>query len=299
MHGKKDDCVVGLGEILWDLLPQGKQLGGAPANFTYHAQILGATGFPVSAVGNDILGMEIRKKLKTKGLDDRYVSVLDNRSTGTVSVKLDEQGVPDFTIHKNVAWDYIPWSDTLQDLARKADVVCFGSLAQRSECSRSTIIQFLRQTRHDCLRILDVNLRQNYHTAGILKYALGVADILKLNEDELPVIASYFDLRGSELDMITALIETNNLRMVVLTKGAGGSLLQTESDVSELAAPAVAVVDTVGAGDAFTAAVAVGILKGLPLKLLHQRANKLSAFVCTQKGAMPSLSEKLLQEILL
>ena len=282
--------IVGLGEILWDLLPGGKQLGGAPANFAYHAMALGAESHPVSAVGDDGPGAEILARLGDAGLDTRTVAVLPGRPTGTVTVKLDAGGIPDFTIHEGVAWDHIPFSPGLKNLAAETDAVCFGTLAQRSDTSRTTIRRFLECTQPDCLRICDVNLRQKFYSRGIIHESLVLSDVLKLNDQELPVLAKLLSMKGTESAIIAELFSVYELDLVALTLGEKGSRLFRRDDESFLEAPKVRVADTVGAGDAFTAALAVGLLTGLPLRTLHENATRLAAFVCTQRGAMPDRS---------
>ncbi len=296
---KNNLCVVGAGELLWDLLPGGKQIGGAPANFAYHAQALGSTGYVISAVGNDALGKELLDLIKKDGLSDAFIAVDDTHPTGTVSVALDLDGVPDFTIHEDVAWDFIPFSEMIKDLAPRTNAVCFGTLAQRSELSRSTLRSFVQSTNPECLRILDVNLRQQFYNKDIIIDSLRLANILKLNHEELPVIAEICSVKGTEINIMTSLMTEFGLQMIALTKGKDGSRLLGWSGHSELKAPVVKVVDTVGAGDAFTAALAMGMLQGLPIETIHRNATCLAAYVCTQKGAMPNLSKELKSELLI
>jgi fructokinase len=279
--------VVGLGEVLWDLLPQGKQLGGAPANFAFHAQALGAKSFVVSKIGNDVLGKEILNQLDQIALNRNYITVDTERPTGTVDVQLDRTGKPNFIIHQNVAWDYMHFDYSLQELAQASDAVCFGSLAQRSEISRNAIKSFLKYTPQKSLRVFDINLRQSYYDQQIVLESLTQANCLKLNEEELPIVAQFCSLNGTEDDILAALLEKYNLLTIALTKGAQGSRLYSTQEDSFLPAPEVTVVDTVGAGDAFTAMLVMGLLKQLSFKIIHQYANKLAAYVCTQKGATP------------
>ena len=286
---KTKPIIVGLGEILWDLLPDGKVLGGAPANVACHAGRLGGESYVVSAVGKDKPGREILHKLKRMGLKSEYISVDVAHPTGIVTVKLDKIGVPDFTIHTGVAWDYIPWNDNLHELAKKADAICFGSLAQRLETSRKTIRNFLLQSKKECLRIFDVNLRQSFFNKEILKESLKISDFFKLNDDELPVISKMFSANGSEHDISLKILDEFNLKLIAVTKGSKGSSLYTRDEVSSYKVPEVNVVDTVGAGDAFTAVLIMGLLRGLPLKKIHENATEIAAFVCTQKGATPKL----------
>ncbi len=279
---------VGLGEILWDLLPEGKQLGGAPANFAYFAKLLGAESLIISAVGNDSAGREITAQLDSIGLSTNLVAIDPEHPTGTVSVKLNSAGDPDYIIHEEVAWDYIPFMERVSAVAVEADAICYGTLAQRSPVSRETIRAVLRMTKTDCIRVYDVNLRQSYHDRLTIQDSFKAATILKLNEDELTVIVGYFTMSGTEKEVLDQLIKRFDLRMIAVTKGAKGSLLIGPDFYSELIAPVVEVVDTVGAGDAFTAALAVGYINGDPVDLVHRNAADLAAWVCTQKGAIPS-----------
>jgi len=281
--------IVGIGEILWDLLPGGKQLGGAPANFVYFAQALGATGYVVSAVGNDTLGHEILNRLQRLSLPHKYIHIDADHPTGTVYVKLDSEGVPEFTIAEHVAWNYIPSSPELTQLAAQTDAVCFGSLAQRSLVSQATIIRFLKSMTTKCLRVFDVNLRQNFYTKNIIKQLLPLTDVLKLNEKELPVIAELLSINGSETSILKQLVETYDLQLIALTKGKDGSRLFGANINSIERVLSVKVVDTVGAGDAFTAGLTVGLLRKLPLETIHCQAARLATFVCTQPGATPAI----------
>jgi fructokinase len=291
--------IVGIGEILWDLLPEGRQIGGAPANFAYHAQSLGGKGIVVSAVGDDDYGHELKQKVVQAGLDPTFLAIDKHHPTGTVTVQLDDAGIPDFEIHENVAWDHIPFSEDLKALAEQTDAVCFGSLAQRSTISMKTIIAFLDLLPADCVKVFDVNLRQTFYNEQIIKASLSRSNIVKLNEDELPVVANICDVTGSEIDALTSLLELNDLDLIVLTKGSHGSILVSPEDHSILNAPSVDVADTVGAGDAFTAAVVLGLIRNLPLGVIHRNATMLSAYVCTQRGAMPVLSDALIKELII
>lgn len=281
--------VVGLGEILWDMLPTGRKLGGAPANFAYHAGSLGLKSSVVSCVGDDELGREIVARLTGFGLGIGCLAVSSRAPTGTVDVELDPQGQPTFIIHENVAWDAIPWVPELGELAARIDAVCFGSLCQRSATSRTTVRRFLAATRAECLRVFDINLRQSYHTEDVVRRSLEAADVLKLNDDELPVVARLLDLRGDEDALLAGLTQTFGLRAVALTKGACGSVLRTVAERSEHPGIVVDVVDTVGAGDAFTAAMILGLLQERGLAATNAMANRLGAAVCTGEGATPAL----------
>jgi fructokinase len=285
--------VAGLGEVLWDLLPGGKQLGGAPANFAFHAQALGVESAIVSAVGTDGLGRELLETLASRGLSDEHIAVEDSLPTGTVDVRLDSQGKPEFLIHEEVAWDKIRLTETLQHLARGLSVVCFGTLAQRSPISRTTIRDMLRSTPPSCIRVFDVNLRQKFYTPAIVQESLGLSSCLKLNEDELPEVARLCSLRGTEREILRGLLDRFNLEMIALTRGEKGSLLFTKTESTEIEPPGIEVADTVGAGDAFTAALAVGMLRNLPIEVINRRAAALAGYVCTREGAMPEIPEDL------
>ncbi len=295
---KRELVLVGLGEVLWDLLPSGKQLGGAPANFAYHATALGARGYVASSVGNDELGREILARLDDLGLDRGAVAVDGSgHPTGTVTVELDDAGKPTYAIHENVAWDFIPAGDGLLQLARRADAVCYGSLAQRCDVSAATIRSFLAATPAGCLRIFDINLRQAYYSRGVIEASLQVGDVLKLNDEELPVLVEMFGLPGGggggEIGSLRSLAERFSLRSVVLTRGAAGSVVIAGEDVSDLSGTSVEVADTVGAGDSFTAAIAMGLLQGVPVDDLHRHAVRVAGYVCTQSGATPMMPERL------
>jgi len=294
--GKGDFIVVGLGEILWDMLPTGRQLGGAPANFAYHAQALGGRGVVVSCIGNDGLGEEILSRLKALALDCEYIGVDENHPTGTVTVELDEQGKPNYTIHENVAWDYIACNSALLELAARTDAVCFGSLCQRSQLSRSTIRDFLQATRPDALRIFDINLRQSYFNREIIHTMLELSNVLKLNDEELSVVADLLGLTGAETDVLSRLTDIYELRLIALTRGANGSRLFTGTGDSNHQGFPAEVADTVGAGDSFTAAMALGLLLGQSLDRINEYSNRVAGFVCSQSGATPELPDSLTQE---
>jgi fructokinase len=289
--------VAGIGEILWDLLPEGKKLGGAPANFAYHAKVLGAESFAISSVGDDPLGKEIVDQLELNQLSTGYIEVSHLHPTGTVEVKLDDKGKPDFIIHKDVAWDYIFYSNNVAELAGSLDAICFGSLAQRSEGSRNSIRQMIDSTSKECLRIFDINMRQDYYNYDIVNESLKVANCFKLNEDEFPIVADMFSIVGNEEVILNEILSKFDLQIIALTKGGEGSILHTNSESSFLSSVEVEAIDTVGAGDAFTAAMGVGLLKNLPLKTIHEQATQLSAYVCTQNGAMPGLPEELVKDL--
>jgi fructokinase len=285
--------VVGIGELLWDLLPDGRQMGGAPANFAFHAQALGASSAIVSAVGDDRSGREILEELGRRGLERSGIAVVSGAPTGTVTVALDAGGIPHYTIHEGVAWDVLPWTAGLGDLAARADAVCFGSLAQRSPVSRTTIGAFLDATGPDCLRVLDLNLRQAYFSRETVHGLLGRATVLKLNDDELATVAGMLSFPGPESRVLAALLEAYPLSLIALTKGPSGSRLFGRGvDIIDPGHP-VETADTVGAGDAFTAALVAGMLRRKGWEEIGERANRVAAFVCSRKGAWPDLPAEL------
>lgn len=295
MSDENSFTLVGLGEILWDILPDGRQLGGAPANFAYHAQALGAKGVVVSCVGDDELGKEVLSRLGGLGLDCRYIAVDKAHPTGTVTVKLDENGKPDFTIHENVAWDFIPLDAGLLELAAQTDAVCFGTLCQRSEVSRDTVRRFLQATKPDCIRVFDINIRQSYYNKDIVHTMLQMSNVLKLNDEELPVVAELLDLTGSETDVLSQLTTKYALRLIALTRGEAGSRLYAQGEDSNHPGFPAQVADTVGAGDSFTAAMTLGLLQGKELDRTNEDANRVASYVCSQSGATPKLPDDLIQ----
>ena len=280
--------VVGLGELLWDMFPSGKQLGGAPANFAYIATLLGDHGVPASRVGNDPLGREAIARLRRVGLATEFVQTDKIHPTGTVRVELDSAGQAKFEILKSVAWDFLDWRESWKELAAKADAVCFGSLAQRSACSRETILNFLRATRPEALRIFDVNLRQDFYSREIIESSMKLAGIVKMNHHELPIILQLFGLeQHDDVRSATSLLERFNLKMVCLTRGNAGSMLITPAASSEHPGFKIKIADTVGAGDAFTAALAHKYLHGAGLAEINEHANRVGAWVASQRGGMP------------
>lgn len=280
--------VAGIGELLWDLLPTGKQMGGAPANFAFHAAQCGCESHIISAVGDDADGSELLDRVEKQNLNPSLIQ--KNRyPTGTVTVSLSQHGQPDYTIHEGVAWDNIAFDSALKNIAGKLNAVCFGSLAQRSSVSATTVQRLLSATNPDCLRVFDINLRQSYYSKEIIETSLQSTDILKLNNDELPVLSAFFKLSGESEDQLNQLLIRYNLKFVVYTLGAKGSIVLSRTAISRLDAPKIEVTDTVGAGDAFTAIFITGLLRGVPFREAHQQAGKVAAYVCTQNGACPVL----------
>jgi fructokinase len=280
--------IIGIGEILWDVFPGGKQLGGAPLNFSHHCAQLGAEACPVSAVGADADGEEIREILAAKNLPDQHVQSDPANPTGRVNVTL-QNGKPTYEILAEVAWDYIRFDQKLRDLASRADAACFGSLAQRNSATREAIHPFLDAMRPDALRIFDINLRQDFYNREIIESSLRRANILKLSDEELPTLARFFDLAGQVLEQLQRLREMFDLRLVAYTRGGEGSLLVTANDTSDHPGIPTEVIDTVGAGDSFTATLCMGLLQNLPLAEINIRANMVAAYVCSQAGATPTL----------
>ena len=282
--------VVGMGEALWDVLPEGKKIGGAPANFAYHVSQFGLPSCVVSAIGDDALGKEIIENFTSKGLDQLIAEV--PYPTGTVQVEIDQTGIPLYDIKENVAWDNIPYTEHLDALAKRTKAICFGSLAQRNVVSRETINHFLdtMPKDDDSLIVFDVNLRQGFYNKEILCKSMQNCNILKINDEELITVSRMFGYPGIDLqDKCWILLGKYNLKMLILTCGINGSYVFTPGNVSFQPTPKVEVADTVGAGDSFTAAFIASILKGKSVTEAHTIAVKTSAFVCTQKGAMPIL----------
>ena len=287
------NIIVGLGEILWDLLPGGKVLGGAPANFAYQTSQFGFEGYAVSAIGKDALGDEIIESLSSKSLNHKIERV--DFPTGTVQVTLDGKGIPQYEICENVAWDNIPFTPEIEDLARKASTVCFGSLAQRSEVSHKTILRFLELLPEDALKVFDINLRQHFYSKEIIDNSLKHSNILKINDDEVVIVAELYGWNGlKEADICRKLVEMYHLKLVILTKGTNGSYVITSGEEFFRPTPKVTVADTVGAGDAFTAGFVASLLRGKTIPEAHKTAVEVSAFVCTQHGAMPVLPDTLI-----
>lgn len=283
-----------MGEALWDVLPEGKKIGGAPANFAYHVSQFGLPSCVVSAVGEDTLGKEITENFTSKGLNQLIAEV--PYPTGTVQVEIDQAGVPQYEIKENVAWDNIPYTSELEDLAKKTKAVCFGSLAQRNVVSRNTINSFLdaMPRTEDSLVVFDVNLRQGFYNKEILCNSMKRCNILKINDEELVTVSRMFGYPGIDLqDKCWILLGKYNLKMLILTCGINGSYVFTPGNVSFQPTPKVEVADTVGAGDSFTAAFIASILKGKSVQEAHSRAVRTSAYVCTKKGAMPILPPEL------
>ncbi|HWR14934.1 MAG TPA: carbohydrate kinase [Terriglobales bacterium] len=291
--------VVGLGEVLWDMLPSGNVLGGAPANFAYMANVLGDRGIVASRVGCDELGREACSAMQALGLDTSYVQQDEIHETGSANVSIDPMGQPNFTIKKPVAWDFMEWTSSWEDLSTRADVVCFGSLAQRSSISAATIEQFLLKLRKNALKVFDANLRQSFYSQELLCRSFQYADIAKINEQELLEVAVLLKLgSGTEEIVSRRLLREFDLKLVCLTRGARGSLLVSEDQTVEHQGFQVEVADAIGAGDAFAACLVHDFLRGNSLVEISERANRFASWVATQTGATPSISSPELQSII-
>ena len=282
--------IVGLGEILWDVFPDGPRFGGAPANFACHVAALGGNSQIVSAVGRDKLGEKALAELGNRHVGTRGVHRDEDRPTGIVTVSLDADGHASYEFAADTAWDALPWSGELARLAARTSAVCFGTLGQRSQPSRETIRRFVSATPSTALRIFDVNLRPPFVNDSVILESLALTNVLKLNDEELPAVAALCDLSGSEVEVLRELADRFALRAVALTRGPDGAVLVRDGQVSEHPGVAAEVVDTVGAGDAFTAALALGLLDGSDLEAINQHACQLAAFVCSQSGATPRLA---------
>jgi len=285
--------IVGLGELLWDLFPSGRQLGGAPANFAYTSNLLGDVGIVASRIGADELGNDIRESLASFGLTDDYLQVDGDHATGTVKVKLDSRGQPDFQITYPAAWDFLQWSDSLGRLAQSADAVCFGSLAQRSSESRQTIRKFMKSLRPEAAKVFDVNLRQSFYSAEVLADSIRRATIVKLNHDEVPKVAALLKLPDLNAQTFCeAVLQRFNVPLICVTRGEQGSLLIDQDGSHEHPGYRVTVRDAVGAGDAFTAGLVHQILHGASLEEANDFANRMGAWVASCSGAMPAAPDE-------
>lgn len=292
MVKNKKFIVVGIGEILWDLLPSGKQLGGAPANFAYFAGALGAEAYVVSRVGADRLGYEILKKL---GSGRKYVALDRSHPTGIVEVRLDKDGKPSYEIKQNTAWDFIEFSPGLYSLAMKTKAVCFGSLAQRSVVTQKTIRAFVAAMPPSSLKVFDINLRQSFYNRKIIERLLKLSNVCKLNDEELAIVSDLFSMRGSEQEVAGRLLRNYRLRVVAVTKGPKGAVLYGPDGAYPAKGGKIRIADTVGAGDSFTAALVTGLLNGAEMQTISALANRLAAYVCGQPGATPVLPPEMIK----
>lgn len=287
--------IIGVGELLWDAFPSGARMGGAPANFACHAAAFGAEAAIASRVGADEAGSELIRELETLGVSTAGITVDRTHPTGRVDVELDGQGQPHFIIREESAWDHLKADSGLEDLMASADAVCFGTLAQRSSEARSSIRKLVAATPGQVLRIFDVNLRQNFFSADLIRSSLELANVLKLSDSELPVLAELLDLGDGVCDQLEELRSRFDLRLIAYTRGPGGSLLWDGVDWCEHAGLPATVKDTVGAGDSFTAVVAIGLLRQWPLAKISETANVVASHVCGCDGAIPPMPEALLR----
>ena len=283
--------ILSIGEVLWDMLPSGRKVGGAPANFAFHCMQLGTDARLLSRVGNDDLGRELINFYRSLDLSTEFIETDPIAPTGTVGVELLAEGQPKYTIHENVAWDKIEASEAAVRFAQTADAICFGSLAARTETTLRTIQTLVSQAKPTALRVLDLNLRYPFIDHNVIESVLGLANILKLNDEELTHMAATFEVSGNTAKQHADwFINRYGLKMLILTCGSQGSRIFHEGKEYFRESRKIEVVDTVGAGDAFTAVVVVGLLSGWSVAMIHERANDIAAFVCTQSGATPKLT---------
>jgi fructokinase len=286
--------ILSIGEVLWDLLPSGAVLGGAPANFAVHAQALGGSVQLASRVGDDPHGHEILRRLQGRDVASDLVDIDNVLPTGTVSVTLTNDGQPHYIIHEHVAWDSITLTAASRRTATEAHAVCFGTLAQRSPASRAAVMDLVTASPADALRVFDINLRQSFYSRQVIEESLQLANVLKLNETELPVLGELFALSGDAGAQLAELARLFQLRAVAFTRGAQGSSLMIHGEWSEHPGTPALVQDTVGAGDAFTAALVLGMLNGWSVPTIHQRASDVAAYVCSHTGPTPLLPDRFL-----
>ncbi|MHB1253852.1 MAG: carbohydrate kinase family protein [Candidatus Humimicrobiaceae bacterium] len=286
---EKNFTIAGIGELLWDIFKNEKKLGGAPANFAYHVSALGHNGIIISRIGNDKIGREAIDFLGELNLNTGYIQIDSNKPTGTVVVEMDDNNQPDYIIKEDVAWDFLEWNKKINDILLSIDAICFGTLAQRNEITRQTILKFLKMANNKAVKILDINLRQNFYNEQIISKSLKLADILKLNTGELEVLSKMHQInqKYSEKDLCKFLIDKYGLNLICLTKGEEGSLIINENSYHESPAFPYEVVDRVGAGDSFTAAMIIQYLKGSALSDISEYANKLASWVTSKKGGTP------------
>ncbi len=289
--------IAGIGEVLWDIFETSRRFGGAVANVAFHSSQLGAHGYIIGAVGDDEMGREGIAYLKEHGLDIEGLDVVAGYPTGTVNVKLDEHKVPTYEIVKGVAWENMPWKDGLSAIASKLDAVCFGSLAQRGELTRSTIQKFIDSLRPDCLKICDVNLRINGYTPEVIRQSLEMADVLKLSDEEVEIVAGIVGIDGglSTGAMIQELISKYEFKAVLFTLGKDGARLYVDGREYSYKPEPIKPVSTVGAGDSFTARAIFGLLNNEDPDKIIAAACKVAAYVCMQEGAMPKLPEDIIK----
>jgi fructokinase len=297
--GIQPALMVGLGEILWDLLPSGKQLGGAPANFAYMVKVLGDEGIVASRTGRDGLGDEARRAMESLDLNPSFIQSDEKHPTGVVKVLIDGAGQPEFTIASDVSWDHLEWTAAWEGLAARADAICFGTLAQRSQVSRTTVHRFLQASGEKALKIYDVNLRESFYSKDVIVDSLRLSNIAKLNADELAKVCELLNIPGqSEQEKSKGLLTEFDLNLVCITRGATGSLLVSPYQSVEHSGFRVKVADAVGAGDAFTACLAHHYIRGNSLQTISELANGFASWVATQTGATPTVPSRGLQGVL-
>lgn len=282
--------IAGVGEILFDIVGDSEELGGAPINFAYHAMMLGAEGYAVSTIGDDERGQRALDELSRRKLPTSCITTIEGYATGYVLARVDEAGVASYEFPDDIAWDHLSINDTAKELASRLDAVCFGSLVQRGHHSRRALSQYLQMLPAKALKVFDINLRQNFYSAEVVLGSLKLADIIKLNDDELPILAEMAEISGSERELLAQLVAAYDLTLAVLTRGDRGSLLLRSGEVSDHPGiRAETIGDTIGAGDAFTAATVISLLNDYSLAEINEKANRVAAWVCSQKGAMPEM----------
>lgn len=303
MDSKADLVAVGIGEVLWDVFPDESHFGGAPANFAAHCASFQTHAYVVSRIGTDELGKQAQKKLNENGIDARFLQIDPDHPTGTVQVQISDQGKASYEFADDTAWDHLQWQPPMEDLARNCDVVCFGTLGQRSPMARQAIRQFVESTGEDCLRVLDVNLRQQFYDSETIRHSLHLANAFKLNEEELPIVLEQCGMSASAdryqpdspetRKAARDLMHRFQLRWLTVTAGDAGAALFLENDDFFQSAPKTEVDDTVGAGDSFTAALVCDLLRGRSPASALQHAIQVAGYVCTQPGATPPLPDSL------
>lgn len=290
--------IAGIGEVLWDVFGDNKMFGGAPANCVCHCNTLGAEVYVISCMGNDKPGQQGLDFLANHGVNISGIAISEAFETGIVNVELDAEGKPEYEIRENVAWDHISFTKEMEEIAGKMDAVCFGSLSQRNITSKKSIEKFLDATSPECLRMFDMNIRQDYYTDAVILSSLKRANALKINDEELPLLATLLEITGSEEEQLISILKKCNLKLAILTCGAKGALLVTKNEVSFEVAPKPEIIaSTVGAGDSFTAAAIMGYLQNKKLSEINKHANAVASYVCTQTGAVPMLPEKLIKGV--
>lgn len=291
--------VVGLGELIWDMLPGGKQLGGAPTNFAYVSRLLGHPSIVASRVGNDDLGREAYERLRRMGISTDYLQLDESHPTGSVGVEVDERGEALFAMNEDSAWDYLEWTEGWKELSARTDAVCFGTLGQREPQAREIIIRFLESARRETLRVFDVNLRHSFFTTEMLNRSLELATIVKLNNVEIHTVARMLRLEAfDEETLARQLLNNFKVELVAITRGENGSLMVTKAEAVAHPGFRVRVADTIGAGDAFTAALVHFYLRRASLKVISEAANRMGSWIATQAGATPSVNAQKLEQIL-